>query len=137
MDIIGSSALSRIFFPLSMPRFCRIYPVNQQDSLQKVPGVLFGRFEKDKYGPQKQGNPWVLLTAALANLLYKAAAQAAVEGPPTAWAAFGVRSAEDFVAAGDAVLLRLRSHMDQGPEALGADRQEEWQAVQRPGAKVI
>ena len=59
-----------------------------------------------------------MITASLANLLYKAAQEAPQPVSP-AWALVfrngrGFEgSAEDFVAAGDAVLQRLRRHMDQ------------------------
>ncbi|CAK8998387.1 4-alpha-D-glucan glucohydrolase) (Glucan 1, partial [Durusdinium trenchii] len=52
--------------------FCESYPINQEDTAAEVPGVLMGRYAKDRYGHQKEGNPWVLITASLANLLYKA-----------------------------------------------------------------
>ena len=39
-------------------RFCESYPINQQDSEANVPGVLLGRYAKDHYGHQSQGNPW-------------------------------------------------------------------------------
>ena len=33
--------------------------MNRRDSDEGVPGVLFGRFEKDAYGHRQEGNPWV------------------------------------------------------------------------------
>lgn len=98
--------------------FCSAYPVNLQDSAAKVPGILYGRYVADVYGG---GNPWVLITAALASLMYQAA-RSVSSGPPLsaeelqAWqAALALDtfngSAVGFVAAGDAVLLRLRHHV--------------------------
>ncbi|CAK0861965.1 unnamed protein product, partial [Prorocentrum cordatum] len=98
--------------------FCGAYPVNAEDSQQGVPGVLYGRYAKDEYGG---GNPWVLITAALASLFYQAALEVR-DGHPlsmeevVAWrdavgsAAFA-GSAEEFLAAGDSVLHRLRHHI--------------------------
>ena len=40
-------------------RFCGIYPVNHMETQDGVPGVLYGRYEKDRYGHMSQGNPWV------------------------------------------------------------------------------
>lgn len=69
----------------------RFEALNQEDSKAKIPGVLYGRYAADAYGNkalgpalglalglaphcvcQDGGNPWVLITAALANLLYQA-----------------------------------------------------------------
>jgi len=99
--------------------FCRIYPVNRKDTEEGVPGVLFGRYEADRYGANHEGNPWILITAALANLLYKASAEASeqpmTEEAAAAWATFlgqpGPASPADLVAGGDAVLLRIRHHV--------------------------
>ena len=95
--------------------FCGAYPVNRQG----LPGVLYGRYLKDEYGSGGEGNPWVLITAALANLLYRAAISAAAsplsDDAVAAWrATFGAGFGADgaaFVAAGDSVLRRLRVHV--------------------------
>merc|ERR1712070_562559 len=50
--------------------FCRDFSVNAKAANDGVPGVLFGRYEGDGYAG---GNPWVLLTASAANLLYRQA----------------------------------------------------------------
>eukprot|EP00913_Durusdinium_trenchii_P001064 g977.t1 len=118
--------------------FCESYPINQEDTAAEVPGVLMGRYAKDRYGHQKEGNPWVLITASLANLLYKACSGG--DGAAgAAWAkvfrdpGFGA-SAADFVAAGDAVLLRLRRHMADGMHLFDARRDAdggtEWAATE-------
>jgi glucoamylase len=50
--------------------FQNAYYINQQDSKNGVPGILYGRYENDKYDG---GGPWILNTAALAQLYYNAA----------------------------------------------------------------
>merc|ERR1712232_924897 len=56
--------------------FCQSFDINHQDSAAGIPGILYGRYEGDKYNG---GNPWVLLTATLAQLIYRQAT-AAVKG---------------------------------------------------------
>jgi len=100
--------------------FCAEYPINVADSASKLPGVLYGRYPGDHYAG---GNPWVLLSAALAQLLYRVA-HTAKATPITdattlqAWAdALSLPSlasadaAAQLFAAGDAVLLRVREHV--------------------------
>ena len=103
------------------------WAINPADSKDGVPGILYGRYPGDTYAG---GNPWVLSSAALANLFYRAAAEvaSAKEGElpsaaaRAAWAdAFGVpeadfpesadAAADVFLRAGDSVLLRLRHHV--------------------------
>jgi len=50
--------------------FCTQYQINQKDNNNSVPGILYGRYEGDKYSG---GNPWVLTTAGLAQLFYRGA----------------------------------------------------------------
>jgi len=98
--------------------FCNQYPINTADTKEGIPGVLYGRYLKDQYGG---GNPWQLITASLASLLYQAAQYVKASGinpegtTKLAWqAALGPQfqgHARDFVSAGDAVLLRLRHHI--------------------------
>lgn len=98
--------------------FCTLYPVNQRDTAEHVPGVLYGRYQVDVYGG---GNPWVLVTASLASLLYRAAQEVPTATlcadtlrawqDALAWTAFA-GSAEDFIAAGDSVMARLHHHID-------------------------
>eukprot|EP00913_Durusdinium_trenchii_P001644 g1521.t1 len=124
--------------------FCKSYPINTQDTDAKVPGVLLGRYELDHFGHQSQGNPWVLITASLANLLYKAAAEVSQGGkadPAWAnvfqnskgdwWHSGWTGSAKDFIAAGDGVLKRLRHHMKDGMhlyEQIDKHSGEQWNA---------
>lgn len=99
--------------------FCG-YPINQQDSAQGVPGVLYGRYEGDTY---HGGNPWVLLTAALARLAYRqalAASQADVLDSDTyvlLQEAYGISDGltgrllgDALLGVGDGIMLRIRHH---------------------------
>jgi glucoamylase len=110
--------------------FCAEYPINNADSARGVPGTLIGRYPRDKYGG---GNPWILLSNYLAQLLYRGAQEAARSNalPPRAllvWskvlaprhgdtrrgaARFATASefAEELLAAGDGVLQRVRFHV--------------------------
>jgi glucoamylase len=56
--------------------FCQTFDINRQDNAAGIPGILYGRYEGDQYNG---GNPWVLLTATLAQLVYRQAV-AAVKG---------------------------------------------------------
>lgn len=51
--------------------FCP-YAINGIDAGNGVPGILYGRYEGDNYDG---GNPWILLTAALAEQLYRGAGE--------------------------------------------------------------
>merc|ERR1712226_515532 len=48
--------------------FCTAYTVNQKAAQGEIPGILFGRYQGDTYAG---GNPWILLTASAATLLYR------------------------------------------------------------------
>jgi len=48
-------------------KFCREYPLNQDDNVAGKPGVLIGRYPGDSYAG---GNPWQLLTAVTAEYFY-------------------------------------------------------------------
>ena len=111
----ASAAVARTVSAFNVA-FCDAYPINNK----QLPGILYGRYTRDQYGG---GNPWLLITAALANLLYRAAISAA-HAPPApdavdAWrATFGVSFGRGaggfpvaFVAAADSVLRRLRLHV--------------------------
>lgn len=50
--------------------FCNSFKINQDAANANISGVLFGRYEGDTYDG---GNPWVLLTASAAHLLYRQA----------------------------------------------------------------
>eukprot|EP00435_Cladocopium_sp_Y103_P046472 s1280_g13.t1 len=102
--------------------FCSLYAVNRAESQgNQLPGVLYGRYAADEYGAKDGGNPWVLITAALANLLYQAAettsATPLTHQELAAWKAALNGGSEfngsprAFLAAGDSVLMRLRNHI--------------------------
>ena len=86
-----------------------------------MPGVLIGRYPGDTYAG---GNPWVLTTAALAQVLYRAATYTISTVVPTdeALEQFSTALNVDFpsdaagisqtlAAAGDSVMLRLKEHV--------------------------
>jgi len=104
--------------------FCQEYSINQKDYQNGIGGVLFGRYHNDKYAG---GNPWILTTAALAQLYYNGATMLLEENTlPTAEALhiwkeiFGIHPtvtlstfelAQVFASAGDGVLERIRHHV--------------------------
>jgi glucoamylase len=101
--------------------FCNAYDINKQDTAAGVPGILYGRYEGDTYDG---GNPWVLLTATLAQLIYRqagAAASATVDQGTYALLqqAYSIESgltgsalASALVGAADGVMLRIRKHVE-------------------------
>ncbi|KAL1499838.1 hypothetical protein AB1Y20_012523 [Prymnesium parvum] len=99
--------------------FCAEYELNAADAAAGVPGVLFGRYPNDTYAG---GNPWVLTTAALAQLLYRVSHAVRTGATLSAaarrdWAAAlnaPLRrggEAELLFGAADAVLARLHAHV--------------------------
>ena len=46
------------------------FPINTADSNNKIPGILYGRYQGDTYAG---GNPWILTSASLAELFYRGA----------------------------------------------------------------
>lgn len=103
--------------------FCSEWAINTADTAAGLPGILYGRYPGDTYAG---GNPWVLSTAALANLFYRGAIEITTNNalPSSAsqavWAdVFGVdsfpstvaKASDMFLRAGDSVLLRLYNHV--------------------------
>ena len=104
--------------------FCSAFPINNNDTLRGVPGVMIGRYPGDNYGG---GNPWILLTNHLALVFYRGAEYALRKGEmPTEEALVHWREAmphmprkirshvefaEAALAAGDGVLQRIRYHI--------------------------
>jgi len=112
--------------------FCQEYPINSQDTANGIPGVLIGRYPGDHYAG---GNPWQLLSAALAEVYYLGAqtmyqrieqagdfrlSAAGDRNHTTAWAKLleldaKTATAKDLaaasVAAGDSVLTRIWHHV--------------------------
>jgi len=104
--------------------FCSTFAINQADTKAGVPGILYGRYEGDNYAG---GNPWILLTAALAQLLYGGATEVQMGVAMDAeaystWAqvlqlpdTFDANTTAQAMAdAGDGVLQRLRHHVAAG-----------------------
>ena len=106
--------------------FCSSFSVNQADTKAGIPGILYGRYQGDSYAG---GNPWILLSAALAEVLYSAASEVKASGRMTtdeyaAWApVLGLQSdaavdagivASAMAASADGVLLRIRHHVAPG-----------------------
>lgn len=99
--------------------YCNEYDVNQQAAKAGTSGVLFGRYKGDSYDG---GNPWVLLTASAATLLYRQAAAMAVGGNIEDSSAaqelsslLGQKvSAQNLLGAGDAILNRMRAFLTNG-----------------------
>eukprot|EP00440_Ansanella_granifera_P072373 gb/GFBE01078540.1/.p1 GENE.gb/GFBE01078540.1/~~gb/GFBE01078540.1/.p1 ORF type:complete len:171 (+),score=53.06 gb/GFBE01078540.1/:1-513(+) len=98
--------------------FCRSYALNQQASEAGMPGVLFGRYEGDSYDG---GNPWVLLTASAATLLYRQA-EAAAKGNSLDPSALNVMAGllgrdatpQNLLGAGDATLALMKKYLTNG-----------------------
>lgn len=103
--------------------FCNRYNINVQDKNNGYPGILYGRYQGDTYAG---GNPWVLSTAALASVFYRAATHVLQHGAPSASALAVWKTAinspgdlptsasalaQVFAAQGDGVMLRLRLHV--------------------------
>ena len=103
--------------------FCAEYPINRDAVAANLPGILYGRYPGDTYDG---GNPWLLTTAALAQLLYRVGLACNGAEPPAAhtlavWAkslnapklanATGAAAAKLFAQAGDATLSRLAHYV--------------------------
>jgi len=98
--------------------FCNAFEVNQQAAKAGISGVLYGRYDGDHYAG---GNPWVLLTASVATLLYRQSAAYAQGERPGEGAAAALAgligqevSASSLLGAGDAILNRLRTFLTDG-----------------------
>jgi len=102
--------------------FCTTFQVNQDDTSSNVPGVLYGRYEGDSYAG---GNPWILLSSALAELLYRGASEMrtasfVTDDDVSTWiSVLGLDTsssksdvADAMAGAGDGVLLRVRKHVE-------------------------
>lgn len=100
-------------------QFCNEYDVNKQAAKTGTAGILFGRYIGDSYDG---GNPWVLLTASAATLLYRQASAMAAGGKiddssaATALSALLGQevSAENLLGGGDAILNRMRTFLTNG-----------------------
>merc|ERR1712166_1682805 len=105
--------------------FCAQYAINGADTAAGVPGVLIGRYDGDHYAG---GNPWHLLAASLAQLLYRGAVETLnahlglsnnTVVDPSWYALVGATSeaslgqlAHAMAGAGDGVMARLKKHVN-------------------------
>lgn len=96
--------------------FCNEYPALNKQGEQ---GVLFGRYPGDSY---EGGNPWILLTASAATLMYRQAAAMAAGGSISD---AGAKQAlekfldqdvtvDSLVGGGDALMNRMRAFLTNG-----------------------
>jgi len=101
--------------------FCNMFDINRADQSNNIPGMLYGRYEGDTYDG---GNPWVLLSASLATLIYR---QATVVAQGTTVDAniyallktaydiqdglSGKALAEALLGSADGVMLRIKHHV--------------------------
>lgn len=101
--------------------FTKEYATNTEDTSNQVSGILYGRYPHDNYAG---GNPWIMTTAALAHVLYRAATAISKHGLPDyqvmeVWRqALHFELTHDkndmaikFATAGDAVLGRIKHHI--------------------------
>ncbi len=130
----GYDDLDHLFAPTSLEvaktvsayndLFCSTFNINPTDSSKGINGILYGRYPGDVYAG---GNPWILTSAALANLFYRGANYILSHGVPSSSAlaqwklAFNSPSdlptdakslAQIFANQGDGVLLRIRAHTE-------------------------
>jgi glucoamylase len=80
--------------------FAQLYPVNRD---RNVPGVAIGRYPEDRYSGSgfNGGNPWVLTTAAAAEIFYKASVELKRRDP---------KISAQYRALGDQYLQRIQYH---------------------------
>ncbi|CAE7508064.1 GAA [Symbiodinium sp. CCMP2592] len=118
-DVLGKEVLGTVVTLNDL--FCNAYEINQKDSAAGIPGILYGRYENDSYDG---GNPWVLLSASLATLLYRMSFAAFEHGPldASSYALLqkathieaglsGNALAEALMGAADGVMLRIKHHV--------------------------
>uniref|UniRef100_A0A0G4G7C0 glucan 1,4-alpha-glucosidase n=1 Tax=Chromera velia CCMP2878 TaxID=1169474 RepID=A0A0G4G7C0_9ALVE len=105
--------------------FCSTFRINQEDTKNGVPGVMLGRYRGDVYAG---GNPWIIGTAAMAQVMYRAAKELrasakkvdpAVVSALTRLLSVEARAVSDNRAAAtalegaaDGILLRVRYHAE-------------------------
>lgn len=101
--------------------FYNEFAINQKDNANGIPGVLLGRYPGDTYAG---GNPWILLSDALAECLYRAASTFAQRGqmPHREFRSLvglddetdiSISDFAELIAnAGDGVLYRVRYHVE-------------------------
>lgn len=101
--------------------FHGMFPINSGDDGKNIPGILYGRYEGDQYAG---GNPWVLTTACLAEVFYRAGSEVTTQqAMPSAEAMVhwnkilgGVAAdtadglARQMAMTGDGILARIKYH---------------------------
>jgi hypothetical protein len=60
--------------------FTKLFPINNQDTVNHIPGILYGRYEGDTYNG---GNAWINPTTNLATLYYNASEYILNNGLPS------------------------------------------------------
>jgi len=98
--------------------FCNAYTINQDAARKGLQGVLYGRYQGDTYDG---GNPWVLLTASAATLLYRQSVALASGAPLDADAESMLKSllyqpvtSQSLLGGGDAILNRMKTFLTNG-----------------------
>lgn len=98
--------------------FCGAFQLNQETAKADMPGVLFGRYPGDSYFG---GNPWILLSASAATLLYrqaKALSNGATIEPATETVLEGLLgqkvAVSSLLGGGDAILNLVRKYLTNG-----------------------
>lgn len=98
--------------------FCRSFQVNINAANKGVPGVLFGRYDGDNYAG---GNPWILLTASAANLLYRQSEAIAKGGKLDTDSTTQLEqllgnkvTPKSLLGAGDAILVLMKKYLTNG-----------------------
>jgi glucoamylase len=101
--------------------FTKLFPINNQDTGNKIPGIMYGRYEGDTYDG---GNAWIAISTNLALLYYRASKQIKTNGLPSnetviMWLT-SINSHETnvnsdelssiLVKAGDSILSRIHYH---------------------------
>lgn len=107
--------------------FCSTFPINNKDTANNIPGILYGRYDGDTY--ISGGNPWILITANLATLFYRGAgyiyqkknltAQVISDSEYSAWQkAINLKSSTSFLSASDRDLALANSLVQAGDAVL-------------------
>jgi glucoamylase len=98
--------------------FCESFQVNSQAAASGTAGVLFGRYPGDTYDG---GNPWILLSASAATLLYRQAEalhQGATVAPEVKTQLAHLLGRDvtprNLIGAGDAIFLLMKKYLSNG-----------------------
>eukprot|EP00929_Paragymnodinium_shiwhaense_P040513 TRINITY_DN2114_c0_g1_i2.p1 TRINITY_DN2114_c0_g1~~TRINITY_DN2114_c0_g1_i2.p1 ORF type:complete len:319 (+),score=91.45 TRINITY_DN2114_c0_g1_i2:1-957(+) len=108
--------------------FCKDYGINQKAAKDKTSGVLYGRYAGDSYDG---GNPWILLSASVATLLYRQSAALAAGATIESDASDMLKTvlgqdvtARNLLGAGDSIFNFMRTFLNNGVhmnEQIGRD----------------